>query len=112
MLAWLARLLEGASERRRETTIPFVTSPHGALTLRENSIASYAVRGLMNKEIARALSISDKTVKTHMSRILHKLGLTRRQQLVFGTAIANASYCLCQLERLLDGGPRGMCQQL
>lgn len=36
----LARLLEGASERRRETTIPFVTSPHDALTLRENSIAS------------------------------------------------------------------------
>ncbi|MGH8489562.1 MAG: LuxR C-terminal-related transcriptional regulator [Gammaproteobacteria bacterium] len=32
------------------------------------------------------MSISDMTVKTHMSRILHKLGVARRQQLVFGTS--------------------------
>lgn len=82
----LARLLERASEMSSKGTIPFATSLHGALTVRENQIASYAVRGLTNKEIARALRISDMTVKTHMSRILHKLGLARRQQLVFGTS--------------------------
>lgn len=82
----LARLLERATERRVEKTIPVAMSLHSALTVRENTIASYAARGFMNKEIARALSISDMTVKTHMSRILHKLGLARRQQLVFGTS--------------------------
>ncbi|MGH8538501.1 MAG: response regulator transcription factor, partial [Gammaproteobacteria bacterium] len=82
----LTRLLERASERRVEKTIQFATSLHSALTVRENTIASHAVRGLTNKEIARALSISDMTVKTHMSRILHKLGVARRQQLVFGTS--------------------------
>lgn len=77
----LTRLLERTSEMCSEATIPFATSLHGALTVRENKVAFYAARGLTNKEIARALSISDKTVKTHMSRILHKLGLARRQQL-------------------------------
>lgn len=82
----LTRLLDRASEMCSEGTIPFATSLHSALTVRENTIASYAARGFRNKEIARALSISDLTVKTHMSRILHKLGLARRQHLVFGTS--------------------------
>ena len=37
-------------------------------------------RGMPNKVIARELGVSEKTVKTHVSNILGKLGLTDRTQ--------------------------------
>lgn len=37
-------------------------------------------QGQANKEIARALSISEKTAKTHVSNILAKLGVSSRTQ--------------------------------
>ncbi len=40
----------------------------------------HLARGQSNKEIARGLSISDKTAKTHVSNILSKLGLASRTQ--------------------------------
>ena len=40
------------------------------------------MRGLSNAEICRALTISDATTKTHVTRILTKLGLRDRVQVV------------------------------
>ena len=42
--------------------------------------AGQIARGLPNKLIARDLEIAEKTVKTHVSSILSKLGLTDRTQ--------------------------------
>jgi NarL family two-component system response regulator LiaR len=50
------------------------------LTSREQEVLTLIARGLPNKLIARELSISEKTVKTHVSSILGKLGLTDRTQ--------------------------------
>ena len=51
------------------------------LSPREEQIVRLITRGCTNKEIARALGMSDKTVKAHLSHIFAKLGVTRRAQL-------------------------------
>jgi DNA-binding NarL/FixJ family response regulator len=52
------------------------------LTPREREVLDLLVRGLSNTEICRHLFISDATAKTHVARILQKLGLRDRVQVV------------------------------
>ena len=51
-----------------------------ALSDREKQILALVAEGMTNREIAAALVISPNTVRNHVSRILFKLGLTRRGQ--------------------------------
>jgi DNA-binding NarL/FixJ family response regulator len=51
-----------------------------ALTERETEVLRLMAQGQANKEIARSLNISEKTVKVHVSNILSKLGVQSRTQ--------------------------------
>ncbi len=50
------------------------------LTKRELEVLRLLTRGLLNKEIADQLSISEKTVKNHVSNIFKKMGVSDRTQ--------------------------------
>jgi NarL family two-component system response regulator LiaR len=53
---------------------------HADLTSRERDVLRLVVEGLANKQIAQRLGIGEKTVKTHVSRVLAKLGVADRTQ--------------------------------
>jgi NarL family two-component system response regulator LiaR len=53
---------------------------HDDLTAREREVLRLMVEGLANKQIAQRLGIGEKTIKTHVSRVLAKLGVADRTQ--------------------------------
>ena len=55
-------------------------SSHSELTLRQRRVLELLSTGLSNKRIARALEISEITVKAHVTAIFRKLGVTNRVQ--------------------------------
>jgi DNA-binding NarL/FixJ family response regulator len=68
---------EAAARLMREVRAP--ESPE-TLTERETDVLRLVAEGKANKEIAKDLGIGEKTVKTHVSNILAKLGLQSRTQ--------------------------------
>jgi two-component system, NarL family, response regulator LiaR len=68
-----ARVVEAIAQRPGE-------EPADNLTPRERQVLELIARGLPNKLIARALEVSEKTVKNHVSHVLAKLGVSDRTQ--------------------------------
>jgi len=52
------------------------------LTLREREVMTYVITGMLNKQIAAELSISEETVKIHRGHLMHKLGIVSVAKLV------------------------------
>jgi DNA-binding NarL/FixJ family response regulator len=72
-----ARLLEAARTLRYEPD----PGASDELTTREWEVARLVARGWSNRQIALDLTVSGRTVDTHVSHTLHKLGLTSRAQI-------------------------------
>ena len=70
---------EAASRLMREVGTPH-KDDHEPLTKRERQVLELVARGEANKQIARAMGIGEKTVKTHVSSVLRKLGVRSRTQ--------------------------------
>ncbi len=56
--------------------------PLGGVSPREREVFALLLDGLPNKLIARRLGISEKTVKTHLTRVFREIGVTDRVQAV------------------------------
>jgi FixJ family two-component response regulator len=52
------------------------------LTVREREVFSLVVTGLLNKQVASRLGTSERTIKTHRSRVLAKMGVGSFAELV------------------------------
>jgi DNA-binding NarL/FixJ family response regulator len=74
-----ARLLD-AAVLLREEAVP-VPIQSATLTQRERDTATLIARGWSNRRIANELGISERTVDTHVSHILRKLGLVSRVEI-------------------------------
>jgi predicted ATPase/DNA-binding CsgD family transcriptional regulator len=68
----------GAPRSRPEPAVK--PGPRTPLTRRELEIATLIADDLTNREIARRLSLSERTVQTHVTNMLNKLGLRSRAQ--------------------------------
>ena len=76
MVGTLARMVGRDAGAAREPPRP--AAPFADLTPREHEILEHVADGSSNKMIARALDISDGTVKLHVKAILRKLGMRSR----------------------------------
>ncbi|MGM0693220.1 MAG: response regulator [Pseudomonadota bacterium] len=84
----------------RPSCPPMDTSPPDArfaeLTEKQLEVLLHLHRGASNKVIARDLMIAETTVKTHVSAILHKLGVTGRVQAILATSEADLEALLAE----------------
>lgn len=71
---------DAAARLVREVRTPDGEIPGPGLTARETEVLRALATGLTNREIGRLLHIGERTVKTHVSHLLAKLGLQSRTQ--------------------------------
>ena len=72
--------VSAATDRNRalteqESTRSTLQSAFGSLTAREQEVAAYVAAGLMNKQIAAKMGLSEVTVKVHRGNAMRKLGV-------------------------------------
>jgi FixJ family two-component response regulator len=75
--------------RKKEIQLHKITSLVDTLTPREKEVMRWVITGKLNKQIALAMGITEKTVKVHRSRIMQKTGVTSVAELVHMADKAN-----------------------
>lgn len=80
LMSAVAAAPTGSEASAKAAPAPAHSSAASSLTAREQEVLLLVSAGLSNREIAEKMIISEKTVKTHVSSILGKLGLVDRTQ--------------------------------
>jgi FixJ family two-component response regulator len=75
-------LERSAIELRHRTNRLLLQQRAARLTPRERQVFVGVARGLLNKQIAAAFGVSEKTIKVHRGRVMHKMGAHSVAQLV------------------------------
>jgi FixJ family two-component response regulator len=84
LLGAVSRALATAVEsRRRRREAEQSTARLARLTRRERQVCELVARGLLNKQIAYELGTSEKTIKVHRGRVMHKLEVDSVAELVW-----------------------------
>ena len=83
LLRAIRQSLDEDEQRRREEAEVLANDERlAALTPREREVMTYVIAGLLNKQIAGELGISEETVKTHRHRVMRKLSICSVAELV------------------------------
>ena len=81
MPRWMAdRLVRSLVDRTHRPSVPGRDAAIANLSIREREVLHMLAEGLTDREIAETLVISVRTVQTHVSNVLHKLGVRRRAE--------------------------------
>ena len=75
-------LEKDADNRRQRKLSSEINTQLSSLTAREYEVMTYVITGMLNKQIAREIGISEETVKIHRGRVMHKLGIVSVAELV------------------------------
>jgi FixJ family two-component response regulator len=68
--------------RRQQAEVAQLAERYESLSLREREVMGLVLRGLLNKEIAGELGISDATVKLHRGKVMHKMQANSLAELI------------------------------
>jgi len=77
-----AAVLKAQQDRAEADELNQIRTKLDSLTAREREVFTYLVTGMLNKQIAYALSISERTVKAHRKEVLDKMGVVSIAELV------------------------------
>jgi DNA-binding NarL/FixJ family response regulator len=77
-LIWASRPVLSMFVDRSSHTACAAPSGRGNVTSREKEVLGLLVEGRSNKEIGRSLNIEERTVKAHVSKLMHKTGVQNR----------------------------------
>ena len=75
-------LSKDETNRMDHEEVNIINNKIKTLTSREYEIMTFVITGMLNKQIAGELDISEETVKIHRGRVMHKLGIVSVAELV------------------------------
>jgi len=78
---WIRRDVLDLYVKRTRMALQNFSLPNKRLTARERQILSLIQASLSNRVIAKKLGVSERTIKFHVSNVLHKLNLSSRNEL-------------------------------
>ena len=75
-------LAQDAENRAQRAELSSIQEQFNSLTAREYEVMTYVITGMLNKQIAVELGISEETVKIHRGRVMKKLGIESVAELI------------------------------